>query len=253
MKKITNIYNSLNEEVVLEQDVNVNDLIKDEKMSLAAKEAALKKKWSINSNDIEEVINFKKKRLESELEKLDNKNESKVNEEGGDSEYDKFFKEKLKKWNISTPNELSDEDKKKFFDEIEKEWTKDNEGVELPEDVKKEIKSLKESKEDVDEKKKCKTKKKVNEEDDDEQEEDVDEKKKCKTKKVNEESTELIDLYTSKYFHFYESFSKVTTKEEIEDIITNKFPEIVSESDNKEARDAFDFFKRYREAELGIE
>ena len=41
------------------------------------------------------------------------------------SEYQKFFSDKLKKYNVSSPDELSDEEKKKFFDEIEKEWTKD--------------------------------------------------------------------------------------------------------------------------------
>lgn len=45
-------------------------------------------------------------------------------------DYTKFFKDKLKAWDISSPNELSDEDKKKFFSEIEKEWTSDtNESV----------------------------------------------------------------------------------------------------------------------------
>jgi len=44
-----------------------------------------------------------------------------------DSEYQKFFKEKLKKWNVKSPAELNDEDKKKFFNEIEKEWKAVNE------------------------------------------------------------------------------------------------------------------------------
>jgi len=45
-----------------------------------------------------------------------------LNEE---SEYQKFFQAKLKKFGISTIAELSDADKKKFFNEIEKEWTKE--------------------------------------------------------------------------------------------------------------------------------
>ena len=40
------------------------------------------------------------------------------------TEYQDFFKKKLKDWNVSSPSELSDEDKKKFFAEIKKEWKK---------------------------------------------------------------------------------------------------------------------------------
>lgn len=36
--------------------------------------------------------------------------------------YEDFFKEKLKKYNVDSPADLSDEDKKKFFDEIDAEW-----------------------------------------------------------------------------------------------------------------------------------
>jgi hypothetical protein len=46
--------------------------------------------------------------------------------EGDKEEYQKFFKEKLDKYDVKSPAELSDEDKKKFFNEIEKEWTKDD-------------------------------------------------------------------------------------------------------------------------------
>ena len=44
-----------------------------------------------------------------------------------ESDYQKFFNKKLKKWGVSSPAELSDEDKKKFFNEIEKEWTGEKE------------------------------------------------------------------------------------------------------------------------------
>jgi len=50
-----------------------------------------------------------------------------------DSEYDKFFRKKLKEWGVSSPAELSDDDKKKFFAEIEKEWKGKSEGTELSE------------------------------------------------------------------------------------------------------------------------
>lgn len=39
-----------------------------------------------------------------------------------DSKYQIFFKGKLAKWNIESPNELSDSDKEKFFKEIQTEW-----------------------------------------------------------------------------------------------------------------------------------
>ena len=54
-----------------------------------------------------------KKELSSLMEKLREK-------EG--NEYEKFFKKKLKEWDVKSPAELSDEDKKKFFDEVDKEW-----------------------------------------------------------------------------------------------------------------------------------
>lgn len=44
-----------------------------------------------------------------------------------ETDYQKFFKKKLKKFGVSSPAELSDEDKKKFFDEVEKEWTGEKE------------------------------------------------------------------------------------------------------------------------------
>jgi len=44
-----------------------------------------------------------------------------------ESEYQTFFKKKLKEYGVSSPAELSDEEKKKFFNQIEKEWTKDKE------------------------------------------------------------------------------------------------------------------------------
>lgn len=36
--------------------------------------------------------------------------------------YDVFFKRKLKQYNVSSPDELSEEQIKKFFNEIQKEW-----------------------------------------------------------------------------------------------------------------------------------
>ena len=50
-----------------------------------------------------------------------------VLDEGTKEEYQKFFKGKLKKFNVKSVSELSDEDKKKFFNEVDKEWKGDNE------------------------------------------------------------------------------------------------------------------------------
>jgi len=39
-----------------------------------------------------------------------------------DTAYQKFFREKLKKFGVSSPAQLKGDDKKKFYDEIDKEW-----------------------------------------------------------------------------------------------------------------------------------
>jgi len=39
--------------------------------------------------------------------------------------YQKFFKKKLKEFNVTSPAKLSADKKKEFFNQIEKEWTKD--------------------------------------------------------------------------------------------------------------------------------
>lgn len=51
------------------------------------------------------------------LEKIDN-----FLNEKEDSKYQKFFREKLEKFGVNSPNELSDEKKEKFFNEIKKEY-----------------------------------------------------------------------------------------------------------------------------------
>ena len=69
--------------------------------------------------------NFKKLLDEHEIENFDDITEEKKKElKEKQDEYEKFFREKLKKWDINSPADLSDEDKKKFFDEIDKEWKK---------------------------------------------------------------------------------------------------------------------------------
>lgn len=44
--------------------------------------------------------------------------------------YKEFFKSKLEKYDVGSPNDLDESDKKKFFQEVEDEWTGDkNESV----------------------------------------------------------------------------------------------------------------------------
>ena len=42
------------------------------------------------------------------------------------SEYKAFFQKMLKKYNVSSPNELSDDEKKKFFQDVEDGWKKED-------------------------------------------------------------------------------------------------------------------------------
>jgi hypothetical protein len=65
------------------------------------------KKSELNKIIREEIINEKKKQSKKQLE------------------YQKFFKEMLKKYDIKSPAELDDGKKKEFFNAIEKGWTKD--------------------------------------------------------------------------------------------------------------------------------
>ena len=46
------------------------------------------------------------------------------------TEYRKFFKEKLKKYGVKAPDDLDEEKRKKFFDEVDREWKAQNESVE---------------------------------------------------------------------------------------------------------------------------
>ncbi len=48
-------------------------------------------------------------------------------EEGGKEEYQKFFNAALKKYGVSSPDELDDEKKKEFFNYVDKNWSGDNE------------------------------------------------------------------------------------------------------------------------------
>ena len=48
-------------------------------------------------------------------------------ESGGKEEYQKFFNGALKKYGVSSPDELDDEKKKDFFNYVDKNWQGDNE------------------------------------------------------------------------------------------------------------------------------
>lgn len=43
------------------------------------------------------------------------------------TDYQKFFQKKLKKYGVKSPSELDDSKRKKFFDEVDKDWTGDDE------------------------------------------------------------------------------------------------------------------------------
>ena len=57
----------------------------------------------------------------------DHENGSHEPEEGGKKEYQKFFNDALKKYGVSSPDELDDEKKKDFFNYVDKNWSGDNE------------------------------------------------------------------------------------------------------------------------------
>lgn len=48
-------------------------------------------------------------------------------QEGNKEQYNAFFDKKLKKYGVSSPDELKGADKKKFYDEIDAEWESDDE------------------------------------------------------------------------------------------------------------------------------
>jgi len=50
-------------------------------------------------------------------------------QERKETEYQKFFRKKMKQWGIKSPKELDDKKKKEFFKEVEKEWTKEKKGA----------------------------------------------------------------------------------------------------------------------------
>ena len=45
-----------------------------------------------------------------------------------DTQYDKFYRRKLREWGIRSPNDLSGPMKKKFYEEVEREWKQINKG-----------------------------------------------------------------------------------------------------------------------------
>jgi len=44
-----------------------------------------------------------------------------------ESEYDIYFKNKLKEYGVNSPSELNDEDKRKFFDDVDAGWKSEQE------------------------------------------------------------------------------------------------------------------------------
>ena len=46
---------------------------------------------------------------------------------GEETEYQKFFNKKLKKFGVKSQTELEGDQKKKFYDEVDREWKADKE------------------------------------------------------------------------------------------------------------------------------
>lgn len=59
-------------------------------------------------------------KLQQQLQQQQNSQQT--NESEAQDKYREFFENKLKQYNVSSPNELSQEQKSKFFSEIKKEW-----------------------------------------------------------------------------------------------------------------------------------
>lgn len=54
------------------------------------------------------------------LEKIEGYDHEKLLAE--ESDYQKYFQDKLTKWKVKSPSELSKEERRKFFTEVEKDW-----------------------------------------------------------------------------------------------------------------------------------
>lgn len=49
---------------------------------------------------------------------------------GRDEEYEKYFEEKLEKWNVSSPADIPEDKKDEFFEEVDSGWQGEGEGKE---------------------------------------------------------------------------------------------------------------------------
>lgn len=79
------------------------------------------------ASQVSRAVADSRKLGESTAQELIDRIDDRIDELQEETDYQKFFKKKLKKWGVNSPDELSDEDKKKFFNEIEKEWTGEKE------------------------------------------------------------------------------------------------------------------------------
>ena len=57
----------------------------------------------------------------------DEDKDAKLEASGGKEEYQKFFNAAMKKFGVSSPDELDDEKKKDFYNYVDKNWQGDNE------------------------------------------------------------------------------------------------------------------------------
>jgi Arc/MetJ-type ribon-helix-helix transcriptional regulator len=76
-----------------------------------------------------ELSQYIKESLDSILEKMFSEN-SKTKKLREQSDYQAHFKSMLQKWNIKSPNELSEDKKKEFFNQLSSSWKKKKGGEE---------------------------------------------------------------------------------------------------------------------------
>lgn len=76
-----------------------------------------------------EESNVEKNRMEGTMKIIDKIDKFLL--ERGDTEYQEFFRKKMKEWGINDPGDLSPADRKKFFNEVDREFKAKSEGVEV--------------------------------------------------------------------------------------------------------------------------
>ena len=118
-----------------ESSVRKAEQDKDQKKRRAEREKNIEKQLAKNNKE-ESIVQKVKEYIEKNGKRRKcaggdgrrKESKEKKTEASGDKEaYQKFFNAKLKKYGVSSPEDLKGADKKKFYDEIDAEWEGDNE------------------------------------------------------------------------------------------------------------------------------